>query len=249
MTGAHWDAVFDEDYLYFYETFLHDERNEKEAELIARLLDLGPGADVLDVPCGHGRIAVRLARRGCRVTGLDASPLFLERARQAAAAAGVGVEWVHGDMRALPFGRDFDAVVNWLTSFGYFDDEENRRVLAEFRRVLRPGGRLLIETVHRDRILRSLPPGEPVRFDVVRRGDDLMIDRTGYEPLTGRVQTDRTIVRDGRVRRFAYGLRLYTPVELRDELLRAGFARVELLGDEGGPLTLDSRRLLAVAQA
>ena len=88
MTGAHWDAVFDEDYLYFYETFLHDERNEKEAELIARLLDLGPGADVLDVPCGHGRIAVRLARRGCRVTGLDASPLFLERARQAAAAAG-----------------------------------------------------------------------------------------------------------------------------------------------------------------
>jgi SAM-dependent methyltransferase len=71
-----------------------------------------------------------------------------------AAAAGVSVEYKLGDLRELPFDGPFDAVLCWFTSFGYFDDE-NYRVLRELRRVLRPGGRLLIETMHRDVFIRS----------------------------------------------------------------------------------------------
>ena len=58
-----------------------------------RLLEPPAGAELLDVPCGHGRIANRLAARGMRVTGLDLTVGFLELARERAAAAGVEVEY------------------------------------------------------------------------------------------------------------------------------------------------------------
>jgi SAM-dependent methyltransferase len=125
--------LFDEDYLWFYDEML-EARSADDVELIARVLDLPGGADVLDAPCGHGRIANRLAARGLNVTGLDVTPLFIELARERAAAAEVDVEYLEGDVRELPFEGRFDAVVNWFTSFGYFDDAGNRRVLGGFHR-------------------------------------------------------------------------------------------------------------------
>ena len=81
MTGSkfEFDQVFDEDYLYFYGPPL-EEVAEQNAELIWRLLDLRPGSRTPDLACGHGRIANRLAQRGALMSGLDASPLFLDRA-------------------------------------------------------------------------------------------------------------------------------------------------------------------------
>ena len=103
-----------------------------------RLLDLEPGSTVLDLGCGHGRIANELAMRGLHVTGLDAGPLFLDRARADAAHAQVSVEYVEGDMRSLPWRERFDAVLLWYTTFGYFDDAGNDLVLSQVADVLRP---------------------------------------------------------------------------------------------------------------
>lgn len=141
------EDVFDDDYLYFYGDRLAQIADD-QADLIWRLLELESGMDVLDVPCGHGRITNRLAARGCCVTGLDATPRFLDLARRDAAERGVEVTYVHADMRALEWTGTFDRAVNWFSSFGYFTDEENHQVLAEAHRALRPGGRLLIETLH-----------------------------------------------------------------------------------------------------
>lgn len=108
--------VFGEDYLHFYETWLTDDVSDRQAELLWRLLDLHEGSDVLDLACGHGRIANRLATRGARVTGLDADAFFVERAR----AAGTGAQYLHGDMRALPWSdARFDAVVLWFTALPF----------------------------------------------------------------------------------------------------------------------------------
>jgi len=111
-----------------------------ETDVIWELLSLEPGQEVLDLCCGHGRIANRLAMRGCRVTGLDATPLFLDRARRDAAAAGVPVDYVLGDMRDLPFTARFDAIVNWFTAYGYFADDDNRRVLGRYTARSVPAG-------------------------------------------------------------------------------------------------------------
>ena len=248
MADFDFEGVFDEDYLYFYEPMLTPEASDEQAEVIVRMLGLEPGAELLDVPCGHGRIAVRLAAAGYRVTGLDATELFLRVAADEAAERGVDVELVHGDMRALPWSERFDALVNWFTSFGYFDDEENRAVLREFQRALRPGGKLLLETLHRDRIVKtSPPPGVPTAF-LHERGEDVMIDRNTVDPVEGRVATERIVVREGRTRRTRFSVRLFTPSELRSWLEDAGFARVEFVDERGEPFGLESRRMLAIAE-
>jgi SAM-dependent methyltransferase len=136
VTG--FDEFFGDDYLWFWDELLPPERSDEEADLIWRLLELEPGAEALDLACGHGRIANRLAHRGARVTGLDSSSLFLERARADAAELGVEVDYVHGDMRSIPWHDRFDAAVNWFTAFGYHADDELHAILRDVRTALRP---------------------------------------------------------------------------------------------------------------
>jgi SAM-dependent methyltransferase len=171
------DEVFDADYLFFYEPLLADV-TEADVDAIWRLLKLEPDMAVLDLACGHGRIANRLAERGARVTALDATALFLDRARRDAASRGVDVNYVEGDMRVLPWTDErFDRVVSWFTSFGYFDDTDNRRVLQEVHRVLRPDGRLLIEN---NNLVELLPRWQPAL--VTERNGHFAIDRSCFKP-------------------------------------------------------------------
>ena len=243
---------FDQHYLDTGLAIQGPEPSARDAALAARLLELAPGALVLDVPCAFGRIANQLATLGYRVTGLDAKQLFLDHARRDAAALGVEVEYVAGDLRALPdaWAGRFDAAVNWFSSFGYFDDATDRRVLAGWRRVLRPGGRLLLDLVAPGHDYRRLPVGAK-GFDgpVIRLEDGLIAFRQGYDPVTGRHRMERTVARGGRVHTHTYHIRHFSFPELRDWLLGAGFARVDPYGDGGGPLTTDSTRMLVVAHA
>jgi SAM-dependent methyltransferase len=243
MTDPRFDVegIFDEDYLYFYASVLTDERSDAEADVIWAVLALEPGMDVLDLGCGHGRIANRLAARGCRVTGLDTTPLFLERARADAAERVVEVDYVEGDMRSLPWSERFDRVLVWFTTFGYFGDDGNRRVLGEAHRALRSGGKLAIEHHNRDVYVRRLLP-----FTVGERDGNLMVDRHRFDVQTGRSIDERFVVRDGRVRRAEYSVRYFTFTELRDWLLAAGFERVDGYDSGRGELTSESRWMIVL---
>src|ERR1700676_826064 len=103
--GDDWpiDEIFDQDYLHFYAQRLTDEASDAEAAIVWELLRLTEGCHVLDLACGHGRIANRLARRGAVVTGMDATPMFLDLGRQDASRTGVSVDYVEGDIRAIPW--------------------------------------------------------------------------------------------------------------------------------------------------
>ncbi|HEX2188182.1 MAG TPA: class I SAM-dependent methyltransferase, partial [Longimicrobiaceae bacterium] len=158
MTGSGgadwWDGYFDRDFVRIYRDFLTPERTLREVEGVLEVLDLPPGARVLDLACGWGRHSVELARSGFRVTGIDLSPTLLVRARKRAGAAGVEVEWVRGDMREPGRAGEFDAVLSLYSSLGYFlSDEEDLRVLRGAREALRPGGTFLLETMHRDHVV------------------------------------------------------------------------------------------------
>ena len=235
--------LFDQDYLYFYEELVADERTDAEVEVLWRLLELSPGMDVLDVACGHGRIANRLAERGCPVVGIDVTPLFLERARDDAERRGVRVEYVEGDMRRLPWRARFDRALIWFTSFGYFSDQVDRGVLAGVCEALRPGGRHAIDVHNRDAFMRIFQPD-----GVVERDGDLMIDRRSFDVATGRIETDRIVVRDGRTRRMHFSVRLFAFTELRDWLLGAGFSSAAGYDKfTGEPMTPETRRMVVVA--
>src|SRR5262249_43283414 len=131
------------------------ERTAVEVEFLVQALALPPGAALLDLACGHGRHTIELARRGYQVTGLDLSTSHLALARQAAAAQGVVVSWVEADMRELPPGP-FDAVINLFSAFGYLEsDAADQQVLAAVGRVLRPGGRFILDTRNREHVVRT----------------------------------------------------------------------------------------------
>jgi SAM-dependent methyltransferase len=238
-------AMYDEDYLYFFSDPGDDDLGDDEIpDLLWRLLDLRPGLSVLDLGCGDGELANRLAASGLRVTGLDSSAVFLERARADAAAAGVDVEYVAGDMRAIPWTGRFDRIVNWSTAFGYFDDTTNRAVLDGIARALRPGGRLAMDLDNLTAFLRGYAPTRVA----AARGGDMLVDRYHLDALTGRFEAERTVVRDGRARRLTFVKRLFGFPELRDWLLTAGFATVHGYGGDGTPLTAEHQRMIVVAE-
>ena len=108
-----------------------------------------PGDRVLDACCGTGDLAIAAEREGGHVTGLDFSPAMLERARRKSTT----IEWVEGDMLALPFeDASFEAAT---VGFGVRNVVDLERAVAELRRVLRPGGRLAILEITQPRgILR-----------------------------------------------------------------------------------------------
>ena len=107
---------------------------------------VAPGDAVLDGACGTGDLALAALKAGAgRVTGLDFSERMLERARRKSTQ----VEWVRGDLLALPFSdASFDAAT---VGFGVRNVADLDRALAELRRVLRPGGRLAILEITRPR--------------------------------------------------------------------------------------------------
>jgi SAM-dependent methyltransferase len=239
------EAMYDEDYLRLFGLPpTADPRSDTDADLIWRLLDLEPGMRVLDLACGNGRIANRLAARGCVVTGLDSSAVFLERARADAAELGVEVDYVAGDVREIPWTGRFDRVVNWMTAFGYFDDTVNRDVLGQIRRALRPGGRLVMDL---NNLVARLSSFQPSLVEVHESGD-MRVDRFHLAPLTSRLEVERTIVRDGTARQVTFVVRLFGFPEIRDWLLAAGFTEVTGHGEDGEPLTAEHDRMVLVAR-
>jgi SAM-dependent methyltransferase len=240
-------ATFGDDYLYFYEESIDDDHSDTDTSEILGSLSLPPGARVLDAPCGHGRIARRLAAAGMHVTGIDLSDAFIATAQGWPVPPGGSATYLRGDLRDLPVPGPFDAVVCWYTSFGYYDDDDCRRVLSEFHRVLRPGGVLLIETMHHDGAVRHFTAAPDAT--VVTRGDDAMIDVSRFAPLTGRMETDRTVYRDGDIRRSSHYIRLPTPPEWVAWLEGVGFRDVQIGAGGGGSLELDSWVMVVQATA
>ena len=117
---------------------------EREAERIAASLALPDGAEILDVPCGGGRLSFPLTARGYRVTGVDSSREFIAHAMAAPGAEAVA--WERRDMRDLPWPRRFDGAFCVGNSFGYLDDDGNAAFLRAVAAALKPGGRFVLET-------------------------------------------------------------------------------------------------------
>src|SRR5262245_28741292 len=99
------------------------EHTQREADRLTGLLSAAEGADMLDVPCGAGRLALALADHGYRLTGVDWSSEFLGHARSRDASR--QITWEQRDMRNLPWSERFDGAFCSGNSFGYLDDEGN----------------------------------------------------------------------------------------------------------------------------
>src|SRR5687768_6132185 len=122
---------------YVHRHWWSEAQTEREADALLTLLALAPGMQILDVPCGEGRHAVALARRGLSVVGIDLSAPLLEHAREKV-EEGMDVAFQRADMRDIGERERFDAAITMWGSFGYFDDEGNLAFARAVHQALRP---------------------------------------------------------------------------------------------------------------
>jgi len=229
---------FGEDYL---ELYAHRDRAEAERQadfVQAQLGESRPRA-ALDLACGAGRHTDVLRERGLRVLGIDLSLTLL--------AQRPDLPRVAGDMRALPFVPGaFDWVLNFFTSFGYFESErENFQVLEEVVRVLSPGGRFLIDLMNPEPVIENLQPKDAYTM----AGRKVKIERW-YDPHTKRVNKRIRIARPGKPEQtFLESVRAYRKEEVVNGLQWAGIQVTGVFGNfHGDPYSRDSERLILVGR-
>ena len=221
-----WDGFFDGDYPILFAPVLVLEQTASIVAGVQAMLDLPPGSEVLDLACGQGRITVPLAKAGWHMTGLDWSETMLAEARAAARVAEVEIEFVRRDMRDVPWNNRFDAVISIFTSFGYFGDEEDQKVLEAIYGALKPGGKFLIDLIHRDQVTTSYPLRKWHEVDGISVWSEHSFDPvSGWLGETYHWHNGSTI--QSRRARF----RPYSATELEKMLRLAGLESVAIYGD------------------
>ncbi len=218
----------------------------KQVELVRALLGLNPPGEVLDLCCGPGRHAVELARAGFLVTGVDRTERFLEAARSRASAEGLDVRLARADMRDFREPGRFDAAINMFTSFGYFEDpDDDRLVAANLHISLKPGGGVLFEMMSREVLARVFRERDWSRDEE----GALLLEERKLSQNWGWVESRWIRISGAERHEMVFGHRLYTATELEALLRSVGFDDVRAFGSlEGTPYDHNARRLVMTAR-
>jgi SAM-dependent methyltransferase len=218
----------------------------REISLIERYLNCGETTRVLDVCCGHGRHALELARRNCRVVGVDIDEDALRTLSRQAEAEGLQVGVHRTDVRYLTLREQFHITLCMLNSFGYFCDEHNEAVLGNMAKSLVPGGTLILDLPNRERVFQD------VRFDRWEEtAAGLLVLGTYYVDLrSGRLKgLQHRVYPDGNRLSKTFSLRVYSLVEMVSMLERVGLSLANAWGDfDCSTYGIDSPRMILVAK-
>ncbi|MCZ6875687.1 MAG: methyltransferase domain-containing protein [bacterium] len=220
-----WKTLFDEVYLLTDAQIVCNlSLTQREVDVIEGALCLSASDRVLDLCGGQGRHASELARRGYHhLTVADYTPFLLQLGQREASAQGLPVQFCRCDARMAPFRpASFDVALMMANSFGYFGDaHDDQRVLTEALRVLKPGGRFLLDLTDTDFIRRHFKAESwhETTDDVVvcwkrELDDDVIRVREMVISKTQGLLRDRT-----------YAERLYTQKRLQALLAGAGFVQ------------------------
>jgi bacillithiol biosynthesis cysteine-adding enzyme BshC len=235
---------FNDDYRTLY-SGRTQEQAEAEIAFVVQQLEITPKDRVLDLCCGHGRHLRSLAAHGISVVGVDLSEPLLRQVPR-----GEGIEIVCADMRHLPFAggtEGFTVLVNFFTSFGYFDsDEENRAAAREMARVLRPGGRFLIDLMNLRTTVDSLVPRTERRA-----GPFEVVEERSFDEERRRLEKHIRLVdtRNGERKEYVESVRVYEEDEIRELLASEGLDVERVFGDfKGNPPGGPATRMLVIGK-
>ena len=212
-----WEHFFEGAPVDLWLQALSPEHTAREADALVRALDVSPRAELLDVPCGSGRLSLELASRGHHLTGVDWSHEFLAHARSSDTAR--DVTWERRDMRDLPWPARFDGAFCLGNSFGYLDDEGNEAFLHAVAAALKPGARFVLET---PMVLENML-GRIQERPWWKVGDMRLLVVNRYDPVRGRLDIEYTHIANGHVDTRHGSHRAYTYRQLVGLLEGAGF--------------------------
>jgi SAM-dependent methyltransferase len=229
-------------FMFSTQRFADTEKQVKQVLALAK----PTGKSVLDLCCGPGRFAIALAKKGFAVTGVDSTTYLLDKARRKAQSARLKIEWVHKDMRDFVRPRSFALVLSMFTSFGYFDNkQEDRTVLENMYTSLRPGGVVLLELLGKERLAKIFQ--SPIT--TILPDGSIWIDKHDVFDDWTRVRNEWLVIRNGKTKKFRFNLNIYSGLELRERMERAGFVGVTLYGNlDGIEYGTNAERLIAIGR-
>jgi SAM-dependent methyltransferase len=220
------------------------ELTRSQADFLVKALKLSPGARVLDVPCGAGRLALELASRGFRAQGVDLAADLVEIARREAGERNLDADFRTADMRDLARDSSFDGAFCFGNSFGYLEDAGNAEFLRAAAGALRPGARLVLEV---PLILETLSL-VLIERSWHRLGDLLLLRAGSYDPERGRADVEYTFIEGATTEVKEASYRVYGYRELAQLVREAGFGSVEGWGSLAGePFKLGAKCLYLIA--
>ncbi len=241
-----WEDFFDHHHSLDLARFPDADETEQELAGLINILKLNGQQRIADICCGYGRHLLPLAQRGHIVFGVDIAPMMLAQARRRLDKAGVEAVILRADARRLPFADDsLDVVINLFNSFGYCQSEaENQRILTESARVLRPGGKFLLETRNRPYQIMFAPYYLPMETSDGQR----FILHCRYDRAAHRLISEWSLSQNGPVVHRA-SIRLYGIAELDKMMAQAGLRKVAIYGDyEATPFAGYQRQVLYLAE-
>jgi SAM-dependent methyltransferase len=205
-----------------------------------------PVQTVLDLGCGPARHCIALAKMGFEVTGIDTSHFLMSRAKDNAKQAQLKINFIQANMLDYECIEKKDLIVNMFNSFGYFDSPEaNQAVINKAFHNLKSTGTFIIDTVGKETLARTI---EPVHLTEYNNGD-IRIERPLLIDDLQVFSNEWILIRGDKAFKRNYQHYVYTPIELRDMCLKAGFNTVRIYGSlDGSDYDLESDRLVIVAE-
>jgi SAM-dependent methyltransferase len=221
MTANWWQTFFDEDYLRIWSADSGESRSAADLEFLLRALDLAPGMRVLDAPCGYGRLSRPLAERGIEVVGADQSLALVQAAERARGdVPAERLRYLRHDLRApLEIGV-FDAAFDVFSSIGYGEEDDDVAVFRTLCGAVRPGGKVLVETIHRD-AWAALLSREPRCANRLPDGT-LFLQEFQFDAVSGRAAISYSWQGPGGGGQKASSVRMYAVTEMVRLLEQAG---------------------------
>jgi SAM-dependent methyltransferase len=216
-----WKTFFDDNYLRIWGQLFSDERNTQQAAELWAMLDLSPGCRILDAPCGWGRLSRPLALLGASVVGVDQSETLLAFAtRNRGVLPPERLRYLRHDLRTELPETGFDVACNVFTSFGYGTAEEDIAIFRTLRGAVRPGGRVIVETNHRDLLCAFIARGAKASSRLP--DGTLFLDEPHFDAISGVVQLNWYWSGPGGTGEKHAEWRCYTPTQVVEMLQRAG---------------------------
>lgn len=216
-----WKTFFDDDYVRIWGQLQSEEHNAMEAAELWSMLDLDPGSRILDAPCGWGRLSRHLALLGATVLGVDQSePLLAFAARARGDMPPERLRYLQHDLRSRLPETGFDVACNMFTSFGYGTEEEDVAIFRTLRDAVRPGGRVLVETNHRDLTCVHIAHG--TRISKRLADGTLFLADSDFDAISGVVRLNWYWSGPSGAGEKHGDWRCYTPTQITDLLRRSG---------------------------
>lgn len=221
------------------------ERTPEQVDAFIELLELEEGDKVLDQCCGIGRHSLEMARRGLDVTGIDLTEEYIEECRRKADLDSLDIEFVVDDMKDFEREESFDAVINFFSSFGYFEEHsQNMEVLERVYHSLKPGGRFLLDVLGKEIVARVFRERDWKRVE-----DGLFLEERTMKKDFSYMEKNWILIAGDHVQEYEFSNWVYSAEEVKEMLEQTGFSEMEIYGDlDQSPYDREAERLIAVAR-